>query len=355
MKKILLLASLFWCMHSIATVRTVSNNPTTLAQYSTIQAAVDASANGDTVYVHGSNIHYAAFTITDKRLTIIGPGWKPVKNFMAYPASVDAITVNGNLCKKTEIQGLDVLTSVSINTSHPDSLRFIRNQFESAVYLGSAGTYNGYVFEGNWFSNGWIGVSAGIYINNFLFQNNIFYCTTTNGNIYGFTNVQNVLFDHNLWYGPSGTANAPCFGGQSRYMLFTNNIFVHRNAATNNTLSVFNNNITFGAGVNNPWDAAYSNSGSGNIQDQDPQMTDETSVNNGTNDPLLNFTITAGPANDIGTDGKDLGLLYDASGSLNWANSRTSRLPFIYNMSISNSTTPAGTSLNVQVEARRGN
>ncbi|HJS55472.1 MAG TPA: hypothetical protein VJ765_13050, partial [Chitinophagaceae bacterium] len=48
----------------LATVRTVSNNPATIAQYSTIQAAVDASSSGDTVYIHGSPSAYAAFTIT---------------------------------------------------------------------------------------------------------------------------------------------------------------------------------------------------------------------------------------------------------------------------------------------------
>jgi hypothetical protein len=138
-------------------------------------------------------------------------------------------------------------------------------------------------------------------------------------------------------------------------MLFTNNIFVHRNAAANNTLSVFNNNITYGAGVNNPWDSAYSNSGTGNIANQDPQMAGQSSVNNGVNDPLLDFTIAAGAANSTGTDGKDMGLLYDASGSLNWANSRMSRLPFVYSMNVTNSSTPAGSSLNVQIEARRSN
>ena len=138
-------------------------------------------------------------------------------------------------------------------------------------------------------------------------------------------------------------------------MLFTNNIFVRRNAAANNTFSVFNKNITFNAGVNNPWDSAYQNSGSGNIANQDPQMVSQTQVNNGTNDPLLDFSIAAGPANNSGTDGKDLGLLYDASGILNWTNSRVSRLPFIFSMFISNSTVPAGSTLNVQVEARRSN
>jgi hypothetical protein len=355
MKKYFLFFALFFCLHSLAIVRTVSNNVNSIAQYNTIQAAVDASSSGDTIYVQGSDTRYPKFTITDKRLIIIGPGWSPLRNFMAFNATVDEIVINGNNCKNTEIQGIDVFMTVDINTSHPDSLRFIRNRFHSAIYLGSAGTYNGYVFQDNWFDNGWVGVSAGVNISNFLFQNNIFYCISTNGNIYGFLNSQNVLFDHNLWYGPSGTGTAPCFGGQSRYMLFTNNIFVHRNAASNNTLSVFNNNLTFAAGVNNPWDATYNNSGSGNIENQDPQMAGQSSVNNGVDNPLLDFTIAAGPANNTGTDNKDLGLLFDPSGILNWTNSRMSRLPFLYSMSISNSTVPAGNSLNVQVEARRNN
>jgi hypothetical protein len=78
-------------------------------------------------------------------------------------------------------------------------------------------------------------------------------------------------------------------------------------------------------------------------------------VNNGTNDPLLDFTIAAGPANNSGTDGKDMGLLYDATGSLNWATSRSSRLPYIFSMNITNPTISQGGSMEVKVEARKNN
>jgi len=93
----------------------------------------------------------------------------------------------------------------------------------------------------------------------------------------------------------------------------------------------------------------------GNVVNQDPQMTDQTAISAGTNNPLLNFTIAAGPANNTGSDAKDMGLLFDASGSLNWTNSRVSRIPFIYSMNITTPTIPVGGSLNVQVEARKGN
>jgi hypothetical protein len=338
-----------------ATVRTVSNNPNTLAQFNTIQAAIDASFSGDTVYVHGSSTPYGGFNLTDKRLTIIGPGWSPVQNFMPFKATINsAVNIAGPGCKNSEIQGLYFQLTVSINTTRPDSLRFIRNQFGSAIYFFQAALFSGYVFQGNWFDGSWLSAGAGVSFQNFLFQNNIFYSTSTNGSLYGFLTCTNVLLDHNLWYGPS-TGSSICFGSSCSHLTLTNNIFVHRDAATNNTLSTFNNNITFNAGVNNPWAVNGNLGDASNIAGQDPQMVSQVQVNNGADDPLLDFTIAAGPANNTGSDTKDMGLLYDPSGSLNWANCRMSRLPFIYSMYINNPTIAAGGTLTVQVEARKNN
>jgi len=340
-----------------ATVRTVSNNPGLVAQYSTIQAAVNAASNGDTIYIHGSNIQYDALTITDKRLTVIGPGWAPLQNFAPFQASVYGITISGANSSNTEIQGLEVANSVTISSSSkPDNIRFIRNHFHSSIsiYYGTS-NFSGYVFEGNWFDGGSIAAAPGSFYTNFLFKNNIFYATYNGGNVSGLYNCVNVLLDHNLWYGPS-SGSAYCFGSNCRGLMITNNIFVRRDAAANNTLSTFNNNITFNTGVNNPW-AVNGNAGTPgtNVENQDPQMVSQTAVNSGTNNPLLDFTIPTGPANNSGTDSKDMGLLYDGSGELNWTNSRMSRLPFVYSMNISNPNIPVGGTLSVQVEARKNN
>ena len=358
MKQFFLFLLTCLCVNVFATVRTVSNNPSTIAQFSTIQAAIDVSVNGDTVYVQGSPTQYAGFTIQDKRLTIIGPGWYPLQSFQPFKATIGSnVDIKGVASRKTELQGLDFFSSVSILNTAPDSLRFIRNQFEGAIYLGfTTVAYNGWLFEGNWFDKSFMSLGAQVALTNFLFQNNICYAISTNGNFTGFLNVQHVYFDHNLWYGPSGTATAPCFGGVSKGINFSNNIFVHRNAATNNTNSIFNNNITYGAGTNNPWDVSFSNSDDGgNIADQDPQMTNQSLVNSGFDLPVMNLTIAAGPANNTGSDGKDMGLLYDATGSLNWSNSSMSRIPTVIAMTISNPTITAGGTLNVQVDARRNN
>ena len=48
---------------SLATVRTLSNTAFSPGQYTTFDAAHNASSGGDTIYVHGSNINYGNIVI----------------------------------------------------------------------------------------------------------------------------------------------------------------------------------------------------------------------------------------------------------------------------------------------------
>ena len=175
----------------------------------------------------------------------------------------------GSHSSGTEIQGLVLSSTVNMNTNHPDNLRFIRNHFTTSVSIvvqqGSV-TYSGYLFEGNLFDNAQISATAASTYQNFLFQNNYFFengCCV-GGNANNFFNSINVLFNHNLWFGPaSGTRDA--FAANCRFLSITNNIFVRRNAANQNSSSTFNNNITFNAGNNTPWASNGNVDGGGNV------------------------------------------------------------------------------------------
>lgn len=362
MKQFSLLLLVFSCSIANATIRTVSNVPSTLAQYNTIQAAVDASNNNDTVYVHGSPNAYTAFTINNKKITVIGPGWNPNKN-LPFTAIVPGMTLTGAAAGGTEIQGMVITSTVDINTAHPDNLRFIRNHFTPGqlIYIAQGNTtYIGYLFEGNVFESSYMLTSGGsATYQNFLFQNNYFYNNgAVSTQVNGFVNSVNVLFNHNLFFGPS-TGVRNIFGQNCRFLTLTNNIFVRMDAGDQNSFSTFNNNITFypagSTPPSDPWAINSNINSGGNVSNQDPQMAAQSSVNAGTNNALADFTIAAGPANNAGSDGKDIGLLFDATGSLNWVNSRTSRLPFVFSMNLTNPTIPVGGTLNVQVEARRSN
>ncbi len=344
---------------AFATVHTVSNTPSTLAQFNTMQAAVNAAASGDSIYVHGSPNVYTAFTQTNKQLTIIGPGFVPDKN-LPFTAVIAGCTITGAACANSEYQGITFTSTISINSSRPDNLRFIRNNFSgiSISMNQSSTTYTGYLFESNLFDNSSADATSSSTYQNFLFQNNYFYESgcCRDGNLGGgWFNAVNVLFNHNLWFGPAtGTRNVTD-NNVNRFLTFSNNIFVRRNFNGRVSSTTFNNNITFNAGVNAPWSAATNVNGGGNVENLDPQMADQPSVNAGTNNSLANYTIAAGPANDAGSDGKDIGLLYDASGSLNFSNARNSRLPRIFSMNLLSPTVPAGGTLTINVDARISN
>lgn len=374
MKKLFLLTMtlcVVFCAN--ATVRTVSNTPSTLGQFSSIQAAIDVSASGDTVYVYGSPNTYTGFTIMDKVITVIGPGWSPDKN-LPLLALVDGANIRnspaGGSPDGSELHGLFFVNTVNLakNAVSGDlptaNIRVIRCQFNGAVQWDLAGT--GFLLEGNIFIHS-LTFNAGVTYQAFIFQNNIFFhqLCCIGSVINGLTNASNVRFDHNLFYSTNNASGntASMFGTNCRFLSFTNNVFNQSNVGNNVSFSTFNNNITNNITLNSinavsnatPWAVNSNVDGGGNVSNQSPQLTAQTAVNAGSLDGLLDFTIAAGPANSSGADGKDMGLLYDATGSLNWTASRNGRVPRIFSMNITTPSVAPGGTLSVTVDARKSN
>ena len=355
-----------------ATVRTVSSNPSNLGQFSTIQAAIDASVDSDTVYVYGSPNVYPAFAITDKKITVIGPGWAPDKN-LPFTATVAGVTINnsaaGGSPDGSELHGLvfnstATLSNAGGTNTGVNNIRLIRCQFNSTV--GAELACSGFLFEGCIFYNR-VDFNSGLTYTNFLFQNNLFFvlvCCLTQ-QVQGLTNAVNIRFDHNLFYSSNNSAGGTfsVFSSNCRFLTFSNNVFNQANVGNNVSFSTFTNNITNNITLNSanatsnatPWAVNSNVDGGGNIANQNPAMVNQTVINGNNNSPLLNFTIASGPANNSGSDGKDMGLLFDAVGSLNWANSNNSRLPRIFSMNITTPTVTPGGNLSVTVEARKSN
>jgi hypothetical protein len=297
------------------TVRTVSNNPNNLAQFNTIQAAIDASSSGDTIYVHGSPNIYSGFVINNKRLAIIGPGFAPQSSGAQTARINNSLTFNqsfifGEASSGTEIQGLVLQGNAwPLNLLPPPSgLVFRRNLFLNNLDMYT-GTYDGYIFEGNEFRNAGINTSSGVgtgILRNWIITNNLFSHFASNN--LQLTNCDNVLIDHNLFFFNlnSGT---PAVFASSNNLIISNNIFVRRNPGSGLSNSVFSNNITFNAGDNTPWLTGTNVDGGGNIANQDPQMVDQAAVNAGTTATAIsNFRIQNGsPAKGTGTGGKGHG------------------------------------------------
>lgn len=344
------LFTLLMVQMSFATVRTVSNSPATLAQFNTIQAAVNASMSGDTILVHGSPVNYGGFTVTSKQLVLLGPGFNPNVQSSLNAKINGNINFNGSACKKSELHGFEMVSNSIEIQSSMDSVYFYRNIIINMGMVNGVGTVSGFIFRGNYFKGG-ISTHPFSDFHNCLFENNVFVCTNC---ISGITNGanSNILFNHNLFFDDNGN-NSSAFASLG-FALFTNNIFVERNFSTTTVFnSTFINNITFNSSPNTPWTLGTNIDGGGNIENMDPMMVDQPLVNSGAATEISDFTIPSGPANNSGSDGKDMGLLFDPTGGLNWNHSRNSRMPSVVLMNIANPVIGAGGSLSVTVEARK--
>jgi hypothetical protein len=341
---------------------------------------------GDTCRYHldwrgimGSPYNYVGANITDKSLTLIGPGFAPDKD-LGLRATIEHLNISGQGTSNSIFHGLRIVHNVFIGgTIYPSGISFIRNIFDGSFsspglptvsFTSSGGTFKDFLFEGNVFNGyGILSQSNNNFFENFLFRNNYFFMNGqwyNSGLLQRLYNCTNVTFDHNLWMGPSNSidyapngfvifGNPNGDGTTSRLLSFTNNIFIRLNAGLGASQNYFSNNITFDASDNTPWLTNGNVDGGGNIANTNPEMAAQASVNAGTFNPLADYTIASGPANNAGSDGKDIGLLYDAIGPYNWANARNSRLPRISKMKVLNSTVAEGGIITVTIEAKTSN
>jgi len=335
-----------------ATIRTVLNSPSNLAQFNTIQAAIDASSSGDTILIHGSPVNYSAFTMTNKRLVLLGPGFNPNVQTSFRVIIGGVVNIIGNASSRSELHGLFFNTSVNFSSASGtlDSLVFFRNIFLGELNMNIAtSSMTGFIIRDNYFYNRFNG-NGGVF-HNLLIENNVFEVAAEALRLLNNAANTNVLINHNLFFtGASSPNNTLQFVS---FCLFTNNIFVENALASGPSQCTFINNITFTCTPNNPWSINSNINGGGNVEDMDPQMVDQAAVNSGAAFELSDFTIAAGPANNSGTDGQDMGLLYNSTGGLNWAHSRNSRLPSIVTMNMANPVIGSGGTLNLTIDARK--
>ncbi len=201
-----------------ATVRTVSNNLNTPGQYTSINVALEAALNNDTIYVSPSPYTYGDITIQQhwKTLFVIGGGYNNEDGINTVFGTINFWTIQpGSVIsgiKASNITNTGGVSNVTISRSH---------------ILGYINVGNGWIVENCIISLMNIGADG----NNIAIRNNII-----TGAINGTTMGSNCHFYHNII---ETTVNNMSF------CTFTDNIFyLSQIAIWSNTINcVFNNNI----------------------------------------------------------------------------------------------------------------
>ena len=317
-----------------ANVLTVNNSATSGGQYTSLQAAFDAAAVGDTIYVHGSPDSYGSATIK-KRLVVIGAGYAPQGTQFNWPSSVGSIyidsvttTIPVNPVSKSKLIGLQIEGSVYCSDQNINDVLVDRCMVTSYIA----------VYGKNWIiRNSLVNL---IYVYNYpscLIVNNII------NSIYN-SNKSSVLISNNILV----TGNYSSIS----YAILTNNIFWSTTPLTGFEYCTFNNNVTYALTAQV---LPYGTNTGGNNLNVDPQFVSTnipTSNISAATMPNYNWNVGgASPCKNAGTDGTDIGIY---GGGYPMANlTGTYKIPQITEMNIQNAVLPLNGTLTVKFKARK--
>jgi hypothetical protein len=330
MKTLLLSLVLFVGSISVfAATRTVSNRPGDLAEFTSIQAAVDASANGDIILVTGSATSYGDVSV-NKRLTIIGPGANPNFNGGAS-ASISTLTFGSSQASNSVLLGLDIST-VSISVPDCDGVQLKRNRIAYVVNSSSDQSR----IPQNWLVEECNINGSGIanYVNDLTTAN----WNIRNSYIVGPINMNGSIFSNNVFY--------YFFGVDwliGRNHVITNSIFINITMGRLVDSSISNSIFTINPNIN-----LTINSSSGNFFETDPLFV-SFSGNDLYNSDLSLQSGSVGI--NAGTDGTDIGLF----GGRGFLVSGLPGIPQVESLVILNPTVPQNGTLNIKVDGKANN
>lgn len=343
---------------------TVDNRPGTTAQFSSVQAAIDAASEGDFIYIHPSPTSYGSIII-NKLLHIRGIGHGPELG-NGERALLSNITLSRNqpitTSSGSSISGLEIFALNHINNSANDvfSNVTIKNNRINAISFHRI--FN-FIIEGNVFIN-----TGSVDSNSFTIFDN--------------TNHLNTVITHNIFIRNTNTQIGGVVTGLNATDTFNNNMMVFNNSSSgkipfkscNNP--IVNNNIFLISALDNSTTAIttlndvnnvpvnYQNcltfayggqtltalNGTNNLNNINPQFVDIGTPENPNFSYTKNYKLSVGsPAIDAGSDNDDLGIY--GQGFLFQMKGYPFDLPYPTNININNAVVEAGGNLEVIFKA----
>lgn len=273
------------------------NNTGADADYTALQAAIDAAMNGDTIHLEPSSMTYGDITL-NKPLTIIGPGYllDENTNLQASPitSKVNSITLATG-CNNSNITGLEIsgiyrsgeigevnITRNLINTISFSASQNVNNLFISHNFFETSTTYSIYITGGG--------------SKTLTIANNIFTKTNTHTGYINFAGGSDVTAVNNCFDAQTVTATNT---------VFQNNIFT-RAGITNSGNCSFANNIAQGN---------YLPTGNGNVNNATPANIYEDYPNTSSSFTKdSRYQLKSGsPAIGAGISGEDCGAFGTAT------------------------------------------
>ena len=359
-----LVAVLISCgTQSIAAVWTVSNNPNRPAQFTTVQAAVNAASPNDTILITGGTygwtngqmtttiplVFYGEAAIAEEpfvRTRMQSVSW----NFNRLNSSLSA---SGSRVYGIDFTSTQIYTDGNFSGAQAGQRTMSDFIFERCSFSGSAGItvyandgISDVLVRNCLFSGGYNSINlqytpaTGIIVTNCIFSG---YATSI---YFGSANHNgNVLLRNNIFLSNTQSIFSSSTGAVNN-VIVENNIF-YKAEPTGLNGSTFNNNLTYLCNNN---DLPYgTNFGSGNIVNENPDFVSYPAL--GADWALTHdYALQAGsPAIGTGTNGVDMGI-NSGNAPINQA-VKFAKIPGVTVLDIPVSSVPVGGTLQIQIEA----
>lgn len=369
MKKIifLIIATLVLAtLTSNAKVWRVNNRPNMAPDFTTLQAAIDGTASGDTLYIEPSPTSYGNGTFT-KKLTVIGAGYWHSENdttqFYREESEVAILTFNSG-SQGSKISGLYVyggnfqINNWKLITINTDSITIQRNKIYgltsgSDAYNGNSiiinGSLKGIIIQQNWIDTSInVGFSGrtiiGIFLNgvptNTIIRNNFIRSTRSNTSLgyysiyYPTINpISNLIISNNVIWGSIYTF----------YTMHINNIMLdgtYNNGEGDQTSNNICNSTQY------PLTGTFHHNNQQNVVMSTVFVNAVKYIDNGY------FLKEGSPANGAAMNGGDCGVFSDDTGGNPYVLSGMPAIPSIFDVYFD----PIGvTTIPVSIKAKSNN
>lgn len=343
------------CTSAQATSWTVSNDAGRPAQFTTIQAAVDAASPSDTILITGGS--YSGFT-TVKNLVFYGEAIE-AGDFPVTQINGQALfgRLNSSLSASgSRAYGIRFNSGVNIDGNFSGSaagqrvmsdIIFERCRFQGTTYwhwydglsdITMRNCYfNGTTIAANQAGN--VGTLSNCLITNCVFDNCLLRSLSYNSTTYDYDG--NLVLRNNLFLNRTSNNFLSLIE-----IVLENNIF-YKSEPTGLSLSTFNNNLTYLC--NNNTIPYGNNLGSGNIEATDPEFINYPALGGGHSYTYDYGLEATSPAAGTGTNGTDIGL----TGGNAPVNQLPiyAKIPGVTLLDIPVSSVPVGGTLQIQIEA----
>ncbi|HLT53037.1 MAG TPA: hypothetical protein VKZ97_04080 [Flavobacteriaceae bacterium] len=335
---------------------TVDNRPGTTAQFSSLQAAIDAAAEGDFIYIHPSPTSYDNVTI-NKEIHLRGIGHHPELANGEF-AAVNAIMLftnnTGITASGSSISGLAINFFNDNNFGNISNVLIQNNRIAS---LTLSRPFN-FIIQGNFFSStqaNFIRFATNVAHANNIISHNIF-IRNANSQIDAVVEglVSSETFNNNIviFNNTPATNDLGLFENCTNPVV-NNNIFL---ITSNNTIATelkllnssinFQNCLTFAFGGQ----TLNTLNGTGNLNNTNPQFVNIGDTANMAFTVSNNYKLNTGsPAIGAGSDGDDLGIF--GQGFLFQMRGYPFDLPYPTSINITNAVVEAGGTLEVNFQA----